>query len=210
MPRPEIQAFSQEREISYLVHFTRLENLPSILQHGLFPVSDHQALRNHPIINDEHRLDGHLDGTSLSISFPNYQMFYKYRQTPNTEWVVLGIDPSVLWTKDCGFCRRNAATNEISQQPLDNLRTLAAFQGMFDEVEGLDTRQEQKLKTSDSTDPQAEVLVFDKIAPNLIFGVAFNSQLTRDNHAAICGSRNLIVEPPNGGLFASRPFVRLY
>lgn len=208
MPRPEIQAYSQERAIPYLVHFTRLTNLASILQHGLCPVSDHGTLRTRPVINDELRLDGHLDGTSLSIGFPNYQMFYKYRQVPNSEWVVLGIDSSVLWTKDCGFCQRNAATNEIAQQPLDNLRTLAAFQGMFDEIEGLNTRQQQRLKSSDPTDPQAEVLVFDKIEPELILGVAFNSRLARDNHAGICGNRQLVVESPTGGLFAARTFVR--
>ncbi|MBV4490440.1 DarT ssDNA thymidine ADP-ribosyltransferase family protein [Pseudomonas oryzicola] len=208
MPRPEIQAYSQMRAIPYLVHFTRLTNLASILQHGLCPVSDHDTLRTRPVINDELRLDGHLDGTSLSIGFPNYQMFYKYRQVPNTEWVVLGIDSSVLWTKDCGFCQRNAATNEMAQQPLDNLRTLAAFQGMFDEIEGLNTRHQQRLKTSDPTDPQAEVLVFDKIEPELILGVAFNSRLARDNHAGICGNRQLVVESPSGGLFAARTFVR--
>lgn len=210
MPRLEIQAYSQERAIPYLVHFTRLTNLASILQHGLCAVSEHGTLGTRPVINDELRLDGHLDGTSLSIGFPNYQMFYKYRQIPNTEWVVLGIDPRVMWTKDCGFCQRNAATNGMAQQSLDNLRRLTAFQGMFDEIEGLDTRQEQKLKTSDPTDPQAEVLVFDKIEPDLIFGVAFNNRLARDNHVAICGGRQLMVENTTGGLFASRSYVRLY
>ncbi|MBD8186060.1 MULTISPECIES: DarT ssDNA thymidine ADP-ribosyltransferase family protein [Pseudomonas] len=210
MPRPEIQAYSQERTIAFLLHFTRLVNLPSILQHGLYAVTEHGTLRSRPVINDENRFDGHLDGTSLSIGFPNYHMFYKYRQLPNTEWVVLRIHPSVLWTKDCGFCQRNAATNEMAQQPLENLRTLAAFQGMFEEIEGLGTRQQQGLKPFDPTDPQAEVLVFDRIEPNLITGVAFQSQLARNNHAGLCGNRDLLTQSANGGFFAARSFVRLY
>ncbi|CAM3934487.1 DarT ssDNA thymidine ADP-ribosyltransferase family protein [Pseudomonas wadenswilerensis] len=208
MPRPEIQAYSQAREIPYLVHFTRLENLPSILQHGLRPVSKHGAFCNQPVINDELRLDGHLDGTSLSIAFPNYHMFYKYRQQPNTEWVVLGIDQSVLWTKNCGFCQRNAATNGMAQQTVANLQTLTAFQGMFDEIDGLGTRQEQRLKKFDPTDPQAEVLVFDDIEPNLITGVAFQTQNARNIHAARCGDRKLLIQGSGSGFFAARSFVR--
>ncbi|NMX83586.1 DUF4433 domain-containing protein [Pseudomonas sp. WS 5503] len=210
MPRPEIEAYSQERTIPLLLHFTRLANLPSILQHGLRAVSEHGTLRSSPVINDENRFDGHLDGTSLSIGFPNYQMFYKYRQLANTDWVVLGIDQSVLWTKDCGFCQRNAATNDMSQQSLDNLRTLAAFQGMFDEIEALSTRQQQELRSFDPTDPQAEVLVFNRIEPELIRGVAFHSQVTRDHHAGICGNRVLLVQSPTGGFFGSRSYARLY
>jgi hypothetical protein len=210
MPRPEIQAYSQERGISYLLHFTRLINLPSILQHGLCPVSRHGGLRSPPVINDELRLDGHLDGTSLSIGFPNYLMFYKYRQLANTEWVVLGIHPSVLWTKDCGFCQHNAADGRMIGQPLDSLRTLAAMQGMFAESEGENTRQDQRLKTYDPTDPQAEVLVFDQIEQNFIIGVAFQTQLARDNHAGLCGNRELLTQSSNRGLFASRSYARLY
>ncbi|MDI3373699.1 DarT ssDNA thymidine ADP-ribosyltransferase family protein [Pseudomonas sp. V104_6] len=210
MSRPEIQAYSQAREIRFLVHFTRLENLPSILQDGLRPVSEHGTLRNQPVINDERRLDGHLDGTSLSIAFPNHSMFFKYRQQQGTEWVVLRIDPSVLWTKDCGFCQRNAATTEMSQQTLANLQTLTAFQGMFDEIEGLGTRQEQGLQSFDPTDHQAEVLVFGDIEPHLITGVAFQTQDARNLHAASCGDRSLLTQGSGSGFFAARSYVRLY
>lgn len=208
MPRPEIQAYSQERLIPHLLHFTRLDNLPSILQHGLLAVSEHGGLRNAPVINDELRLDGHLDGTSLSIGFPNYLMFNRYKLLPNTEWVVLVIDPSVLWTKDCGFCQRNAATGLIAGQQLDALRTLAAFQGMFAEIEELGTRQEMRLLSYDPTDPQAEVLVFNQIEQNLITGIAFSSQLARNNYAGICGARNLFTHGSRSGFFATRTYVR--
>ena len=194
MPRPDIQAYSAQREIPFLVHFTRLENLASILQHGLLPVSDHEGLIRAPVVNDQLRLDGHLDGTSLSIAFPNYLMFNRYKLLPNTEWVVLGINASVLWTKNCAFCQRNAASGLMAQQPLVTLRSLAAFQGMYDEIEDLNSRQDQRLRAYDPTDPQAEVLVFDRIEPNLILGVAFTTQALRDNNAGLCGNRELLVQ----------------
>jgi hypothetical protein len=208
MPRPDIQAYSVQREIPFLVHFTRLNNLASILRHGLLPVSDQGGLVHAPVINDQLRLDGHLDGTPLSIAFPNYLMFNRYKLLPDTEWVVLGIDASVLWTKDCAFCQRNAATGMMAQQPLDTLRTLAAFQGMYEEIEDLNSRQEQRLRAYDPTDPQAEVLVFDQIEPNLILGVAFTTQAIRDDNAGLCSNRELLIEGARGGFFATRTYVR--
>lgn len=114
MPRQAIQAHATAIQVPCLLHFTRVVNLPSIMQHGLFPVSRTAEIGVAPVINDELRLDGHQDGTSLSIAFPNYRMFWKYRQdNVGVDWVVLGIHPSVLWTKDCAFCRHNAADARI-------------------------------------------------------------------------------------------------
>ena len=208
MPRPLIQRFCQQREIPHVVHFTRLVNLPSILEHGLYPVSEQQRLRTAPVVNDVRRLDGHLDGTSVSISFPNYLMFYRYRQETNEEWVVLRIDPSVLWDKECGFCRYNAADGRISVQPLEQLRTLASLQSLFCEDEGENLRVDRRLRIYDPTDPQAEVLVFNRIEPHLITGVSFQTQSARERHAATCGDRTLRTDGPSSGYFASRNFVR--
>jgi len=178
------------------------------LQNGLIPVSEHGGLLNAPVINDQLRLDGHLNGTSLSIAFPNYLMFHRYRQEANTEWVVLGVDPSVLWTKDCGFCLHNAADGRMIGQPVDTLRTLVAMQGMFAEIQGLGNREEQRLLSSDPTDPQAEVLVFERIEPNFIIGVAFETQRARDNYAGLCGNRTLLTYSARSGFFATRTYVR--
>jgi hypothetical protein len=65
MPRQAIQAQSEALNIPYLVHFTRAVNLPSILEHGLYPISRKDELGINPQVNDQMRLDGHLDGISL-------------------------------------------------------------------------------------------------------------------------------------------------
>ncbi|PJF38016.1 MAG: DUF4433 domain-containing protein, partial [Phototrophicales bacterium] len=126
-------------------------------------------------INDELRLDGHEDSVSLSIAFPNYKMFYRYRaNTQSRGWAVIAINPSVLWECECAFCKHNAADSRIARVPLEKLKSLSSFQAMFAEDEsgnalagilGVDykqeTRETNKLKSFDPTDPQAEVLVFD-------------------------------------------------
>jgi hypothetical protein len=209
MSRQAIQAHANSVNDPPLLHFTRAVNLPSIMQHGLYPVSRVAAIGVTPQVNDELRLDGHLDGTSLSIAFPNYRMFWKYRQAnEGVEWVVLAVHPSVLWLKDCAFCRHNAADARISCQPINQLKTPAAFTGMFEEIEGLKTRQEQRLKPYDPTDEQAEVLVFDVIEPSLIIGAVFENAATRDAYQGSLGNRKIVVHPARKGFFAARSYVR--
>jgi len=122
----EIEGIAKQRNIRWLVHFTRVENLESILKNGLIPRNNFEELDNEPLTNDKIRLDGYLNATSLSIEFPNYRMFWKCRcdakekdSIPHETWVVLGIKTSVLWEKDCAFCLTNAAHNIITQTDLE-------------------------------------------------------------------------------------------
>ncbi|EJV4018820.1 DUF4433 domain-containing protein, partial [Salmonella enterica] len=99
------------------------------------PVTEVGDLNITPEINDELRLDGHRDSTSLSIAFPNYRMFYRYRMdNPSIEWVVLGIHPSILWRNDCAYCCHNAADARISAQSLAQLKTLEAFEACLQKL----------------------------------------------------------------------------
>ncbi|UXN57792.1 DUF4433 domain-containing protein [Phyllobacterium zundukense] len=209
MSKQAIQAHAQMIKVPYLLHFTRASNLPAIMQHGLYPMSRVAEIEITPEINDELRLDGHLDGVSLSIAFPNYRMFWKCRQdNEGVEWAVLAVNPSVLWLKDCAFCRHNAADARMSCQPLEQLKTTEAFAGLFEEIEGLQTRVEQRLKPFDPTDGQAEVLVFDVIEPHLIAGAVFENAATRDAYQDVLGNRKILINRVGKGYFAARSYVR--
>lgn len=209
MPRQAIQTHAKAIGVPNLLHFTRAVNLPSIMTHGLYPIARIAEIGATPAVNDELRLDGHRDSTSLSIGFPNSRMFYKYRQdNPGVDWVVLGIHPKVLWTKECAFCRHNAADARISRQDLATLKTAEAFAGVFDEIEGNDSRQQQKLRAYDPTDVQAEVLVFDVVEPDLVIGAVFETEAVKHAHAGHLGTRQILVNSPNKGYFAARSYVR--
>lgn len=209
MSKQAIIDFVRAKEIPYLLHFTRTVNLASILQHGLYPVIRAEEIGITPVINDHLRLDGNLGGISISIAHPNYKMFYKLRlDNEGVDWAVLALNPSVLWTKDCGFCRHNAADIRISSQPVPDLKTPAALAGMYEEIEGIAPRAEQRLKPYDPTDPQAEILVFDRIEPDLIIGAAFETEAVRDSLAGLFGGRKLLAQGPRKGFFAARSYVR--
>ena len=74
----DLQYFAYENHIKEFVHFTNERNLLSILCRG---VLSRKVLQENNIpfeYNDEKRLDGMLDAVSLSVTAPNYLIFYKY------------------------------------------------------------------------------------------------------------------------------------
>ena len=71
-----IQQITQARKIPHLVHFTRLENLDSILNHGLLTRAECAARQIASVNTDTQRLD-YQEAVCVSVSFPNYKMFYR-------------------------------------------------------------------------------------------------------------------------------------
>ena len=184
--RSQIQQICKERGITMLCHFTRIENLRSILQHGLL---SHRILKTwtHPtIFNDEDRADRCPEANCLSISFPNYKMFWDLRKKKekiegikDSQWVVLFLHAEILWKLDCAFCQENASYHKVSRIPLENRKKTDALKEMF--VENFyDTQRRiwisrQNLSIPDNypTNPKAEVLVFAPIPVRYIKAIHF-------------------------------------
>ncbi|TRZ98047.1 MAG: DUF4433 domain-containing protein [Rhodocyclaceae bacterium] len=171
--KAEIRAVLKERQISCLLHFTRIENLASILREGIIPRSD---LGDREFIaNDGQRADGFPEASCLSIGFPNYKMLYKYQQQRiGSNWAVLQVSPDILAEMTCSYYQTNAAAFESRSKAEINIAALqgaGALLNMFAEpLNGL--RNLLKLPSDYSTDPQAEVLAFGRIDPKHIKGVA--------------------------------------
>lgn len=178
-----IQDIVSQRNIHYLLHFTRLENLQSIVQHGLLPRGACAERGIVPVVNDAYRLD-YTDAVCLSISFPNYKMFFGQREElrktdPSVQWAVVAVAPRVMWEKSCAFCRENAANANVTNIPLEQRMGDTAFSMMFSDYNDK-TRQVLGIPDTVPTHPQAEVLVFEPIGPEYILGAAFNTAALKD------------------------------
>lgn len=156
--KEEIKKRARALRITRLVHFTQSGNLPCISKHGLYSrrLLETKGIRFIP--SDEGRFDGRLDWVSISISFPNYKMFYSKRQNLQGEWAVLWIKPEVLWELDCTFYYTNAAKLNISRYQTEDRRSYEAFVNMF----GFKMHRGD-IPDCYTTDPQAEVMVRDHI-----------------------------------------------
>ena len=169
-----IERMCQSHGIRTLIHFTRVENLASILQHGLLGRYALLALpmERPPAFNDEFRYDGHREAVCLSISFPNYQMFYKYRTHHDTDWCVICLDVAILWELDCAFCRENAASNTVTAMPVEERKRPSALDDVFSDCVHI-RREDLSLPRDLPTHPQAEILVFESIPPAYIREIHF-------------------------------------
>ena len=137
------------------------------------------------LFNDLDRANGLKNGICLSISFPNYKMFYAIRENKkktegvnDSHWVVLLLASKVLWELDCAFCQENASSNAMRFIQLEDRKKPDALQSLFVEVyhdvDGKEyPRQSLSIPRNFPTNPQAEILVFDRISPGYISEVVF-------------------------------------
>lgn len=205
----EYKSIVEERDITRLIHFTKEKNLESIIRNGICVRDKFDNYNVHPLVNDQIRLDGYLDATSLSVSFPNSKMFYKYRSmSPKDSWVVLMLSPSLLWEMDCAFCKHNAADARIRSRNKFDLMSPKSLRGMFDEIPDFESRENQALRIFDPTDVQAEVLVFGMIDPSKIVGVAFSNPIERLTYEGLLNGRRSIFHADGRGYFSDRRQLR--
>ena len=168
-----------ESGINTLVHFTRLEKPGGHPDRRDSPRSALETRAERVVFNDGIRIDGHKDAVCLSMGFPNYKMFYKYRKADQAAtWAVLTIRADVLWEQDCAFCWANAACSAINRQSLVVLKDSSSLAKMFAdqcEITGIN-RAECGIPDWFPTNPQAEVLAFSGVPLSQITTVYFQGQ----------------------------------
>lgn len=174
--RADMERALLSRHIDKLYHFTRAENLPSIFAHGLLPRSVITEKGIKSCFNDEYRYDQCTNAVCLSIEFPNYKMFYKLRQdNPDVVWAVLELDAHILCSFSCAYCWTNAGDASMFNTPIRDRMGITAFLKLFENRPHYPQREELRIMDSFPTNPQAEVLVFDRIPVSFIRSVYFEN-----------------------------------
>lgn len=159
----EIRDEVKKRNIEVLFHFTKIENLESIMDDGLVPRTVLEEAAHPYSFTDRYRMDGRPDTISLSVSDINYAMFENKRKAyPYSSWVVLLLDPAVLWSKKCRFCERNAASRVMTAKK-GAQAGVESFQDLFFDGNGNDCG-------SFPARNDAEVLVYGQIETSYICG----------------------------------------
>ena len=170
--RHKIKKFCKQRKIVSLFHFTQTDNLASILKLGLISrakLSEESILYKY---TDAERWDRHTEASCVTISWPQYKMFYTKAKENYSSWCVLQISASVLWELSCAFYPDNAARSNLSGD--SDKRDPEDLEKMFhDDPQNM--RDNLDIPCNYPTNPQAEVLVFDTISPSNLEKVYFDS-----------------------------------
>lgn len=178
--RNGIKQFIRKNKVSCLTHFTRMDNLKSILRFGILPAS---VLTGNKTFGSFQRnnvtLPHEWDGlVSLNISFPDYKLFNDLQNHKPSDWVILIIDVRALIDFPCYFFP-GRALDLIGRAPIPR-QFLTDYQKTSDLKKLFADREDVKRKDLDipsfyPTDPTSEVLSFFPIAPSYITQVFFHS-----------------------------------
>ena len=179
----KLRQIARDRNITALYHFTPLPNLESILRNGL--VSRH-ILDAHDApycYTDQWRMDGQAEAVSLTIHSLNQSMLDAKLKDSRYPFVILEIEPSVIWTHHCRFCWVNAASSEITNHR-GRIDGPWAFNKMFDDfpVSTMDQRSRRALYSIPDREPTmegAEIQVLDPMSPTLIRDVTISHERHR-------------------------------
>ncbi len=174
-----IKEIVERRGIEKLCHFTRVENLSSILRLGLWGRTQLERNGISFLRIDQNRFDGHREAVCLTISFPNYRLFYGKREehlnlfrVEHNQWVVLLLEASLLYELECAFCTNNAADNRVARIPIGDRMKPEALESMFRDFPNFS--RNRQLPMNYPTSPQAEVLVFESVPVSYVKEVHFS------------------------------------
>lgn len=181
--REKIKQILEKREITYLFHFTRLENLDSILENGLYSHAYLCQNEIQSVILDNVRADNARNGICLSVSFPNNIMFYSHRMRFGGNWVVVVLKAQLLYeitNREIVFFDTNAAFKKFRNMDINSLRSSQALESLF--LEPVENNRDgqlyrhSSLLPKDPTDVQAEIMVAKHIETKYISHVLFDTQ----------------------------------
>ncbi len=175
--RQEFVDYLKSLNVTHFVHFTPMKNLPSIASFGLVPVGMQERYGITSIRTDSKRMDG-TQHNNLSITFPNYSMFFAKRSEMGIPFVVLKLDIELLLDSEISgnivFCNHNAAATGVREgKQLEDLRQMFSARSYYKNQ--IISRDQLDIPDAFTTDPQAEVKIFGIIPPQYITDVLVES-----------------------------------
>ena len=171
---------TEERQVKYLVHFTPMANLQSILRYGILPRTEIERRGIDAVTPDVARYDFQTSYSSLSISFPNYRMLFSKKNNTKCDYVILLIDPAIILTvplTSISYLPHNAASKYI-----ENVKSYTgekSVKALFHNTTLGDCKYDRvvlDIPLSYTTNPQAEVFIKGVIPANYICAVVTERQ----------------------------------
>ena len=170
--------------IGPIIHYTPIENIPSIIENGIVSVNESNVKNLNVVKNDNQRLDNLLNWISTSIMRPNYAYMHSIKaRDPQKQFAIIELDPKLLWMHDWIAFPTNAAAKESQSLLVNDPSRLMGLNGLINLFkDGISrdrlnpakiSRSSYSLSDNEPTDPQAEVMFFREIPSHFINRIHF-------------------------------------
>jgi hypothetical protein len=167
--KDKLQRFIEKRSLR-LVHATQIENVPSILRHGLLPKSSDKYSELPTVLTNDNYRVGH-GGVCFSLGWPNTKTLAAWG--PIGKFALIEIDPFILLKKPWFAFHTNSASKECLESFKDRPEMYcgpSALSSLFEVNAKTNTgrivdRSAIGLAPSMPNDPQAELVIDVVIEP---------------------------------------------
>ena len=191
----------RKRKISGLTHFTRIDNLRSILSTGILPRTIIQKNRafEKAVLSPTPMPEQWQSMVPLNVSFPDHRLFSQMRVHDPSDWVVLVIDPKIIADIPAYFFPARAVDfinyAKSEDEVLTDFESASAWDYLFTDQVGA-KRADLMIPDGYPTNPYTEVLTFFPIAPSSIIEIhfcndyKFNQWILSNTEFALTQDRN--------------------
>ena len=133
--KDKILEIIKTRNIIQIIHFTKKQNIGSIIKNGLLSINELKKRNINYLYNDPERKDNWDNAISLSITNKNLMLFNRFKERQkltDNDFVEIKINPTVIAEEECIFCDTNAANHTFEpyrqdENELNNLKIWPAF-----------------------------------------------------------------------------------
>lgn len=167
------------RGVDHFIHCTPIENLRSILEHGIIARRDlKESHIIHGQITDSHRFDENEEASCFSVQDVNLSHLRRIQKTG--EAAVIVVSKKIILDFKCAFYPRNASKRDFKYKSLNYWQWFERFEEIFthDEKERL-LKDGTFLAPNLPTYSDAEVQVFANIPKKYIEQVAIRKSYRR-------------------------------
>jgi hypothetical protein len=193
---PELEQFLIARNIQRMFHFTSVDNLESIFEHGILGINELVARGLNFTISDYMRDEPIDNGICFSITQPNeYMLLHKIQN--GRKLVLLELNNPLEILKNHLFIASpgNFGSLKVKDYFKQWPELFTGGEGLWNLFSNMDLREKYKLTLDQPTDPRSEIILLEPLDSRFVNRLIFPPDL---EYAAQERIRALIPKLPKG------------
>ena len=199
---PELDRFILARNIERFYHFTSVDNLESIFQHGFLGIEELTQRKISFTISDYMRDEPVDNGVCLSITHPNeYMLLHKIQNGRRLVLMELTNPAEILRSSLFIASPGNFGSAKVKEYFKQWPESFTGGVGLSNLFNNIDLRKKYQLTQNQPTDPRSEIIILETLSSKFIKKLIFPPDFEYASQEIV---RSLIPKLPKGIEFVSQ------